>query len=409
VCVVLPLVAGEEQERLTLGSISVAVPTGWKGEVADDRIVLEPKIVAAPGKPGEITVLISGGSAPAASAAALVDQTWTAFAAGMTIKERKAGPATKTRSGFALQLSFGKVASGGEEASLVVGALHRAGGQAVLVVFLSDDDVFLRHAAAIGAIVDSIDVKDRAVQDDATGFPPASLVEGMGRGVAGVWVGMRQEAVASLSSTSGVDLRSRWTTIVVLPEGVYTSRLDPLGLNGRTTEALKARWPSYWGTVGQEGSTVTMRLSNGVFSQYKLEGDALVPLLNSGGSKFVRADTGPERRVDGTFARVDHEASHWGDELPKIVFRADGTFDDAFRGVAMVHNGPFGGGDGWTDQDYAKYNAAGRGAYRIRHNTLYLAYDDGRRKIMNVAVLPTGGTPDKPNGLYIGDHWVTRR
>jgi len=396
--------ARADQARRSVGKVTVTAPKGWSISAADGSLALKPT-----GSRDDISILVSEGSAPARNVDALLQQTWASFAGAMKISDKKPGPAAKTAAGYDLKLSTAQISSGREKGAMVVAAVMTPGAQAVVVVLMSDANLFPRHGDAIGALLDSIVLGGRAAPAAVTSvpapaarpidFPAAQAIPGMGKGVAGAWAVLRTGARASAASMTGVDLEARWDIFVLLPNGRYSTRLHPDGLNGKSAADLEAQWPQFWGTYRTSGKNVTLTTSNGISSTYELRGDVMVPTGRTGGSDMVRADTGPDLRISGTFARYNISERSFGNELPTIVFRKDGTFEDRFGGVYTVLQN----GKEWS-------NASARGTYRIRNNSLYLMYEGGaKRSLAHFAVLPTGGSKSEPKGLYIHDYWVTRR
>jgi len=419
VSVVMALVAGAraahaDGKRVSVGGLSAAVPAGWQGNAVNGSIALVPDGAAA----NEITIIVTQGSGQAATTAAMLDAAWADLGNKMTVSGRKAGPSAKTHQGFDLALSFGKLSGNGQTVSAVVGALRNGSAQAVVVILLENDAVFEKHSDAIAAIIDGIAVRGAPAAPTAPAagaaaaptrtVPPPKAIPGMGKGLSGVWVVLEHGLHASLSSTTGTEITTSWEVYVFLPDGRYSSRLHPEGLDNKSVQVLTAQWPDLWGTYGVQGNQVTLTTSNGIKSTYKLAGGKLVPTGRTGGSDMVRADTGPDLRISGTYRRSDHTEKNFPGALPTVTFTLDGRFVDANRGVMYFHQYPWKGSDGWSEAQYDRYKAGGSGHYRISNNTLYLVYDDGRVKVMHFAVLPTGGTAKEPKGLYVNDRWLTR-
>ncbi len=381
---------------LHAGNLTAEIPAGWHGSVVDGNMVFAPGAVAKPGNKDEITILVSEGSARVRTVNELTAQTWKAFAAGMKVIDKKQGPASRTSAGFDLQITFATVQAGTDRATLMVGALLKSDAQAVVVVFMTRPELFQQQAQTIATLVDSIDAgaghaptTPVAPAPAPMSFPAPQPIAGMGKGVAGTWAVLQHGAHAH---ATGVVIETQWDIYVLLPDGRYAERLDPDGLNGKTAAQLESKFS--WGTYSVSGHSVTFRTSNNIRSTYRLHGNTMTPTGDTSGSELTRADTGADFRLSGTYAREDYKNQTYGSQLPAIVFHADGTFDDRFGGAYTILS--------------AKASTT-HGTYRIHHNSLYLAYDDGTRTLGHVAILPTGGSRAAPNGLYVNDHWLTRR
>ena len=398
-------------KALAVGHVTVNAPPGWQGVDDDGNLVFSP---ARGGD--EISAMVSEGNAPARSPRELVDQSWAALSSAMSMSGAQLGQIAKTAAGYELLIATGKARVNGEDSTIAVAAVMGRGAQALVVVVAKDGKTFQRHGTAIGALIDSIMLDGGTMPEpdsgaaaatavpaaSATGpadFPLPKAIAGMGQGAAGAWAVLRTGARASVSSMTGVDLSAQWDVFVLLPDGRYSTRLHPEGLNWKSAADLEAKWPQYWGSYRVVGKNVTLTTGNGIVSTYELRGNLMVPTGRTSGSDMVRADTGADLRISGSFARYNIGSSTFGDQVPTVVFHRDGTFEDRYQGVYTVLQQ---GAKEWT-------GASARGRYRIHHNTLYLAYDDGRRIFSHIAILPTGGTREEPKGLYVGDFWMTRR
>ena len=278
---------------------------------------------------------------------------------------------------------------------------------------LADSDVtFNRHKSVVAtAMASAQDItlkatpasppapkgSSRSAPGVPEGFSPPQAIAGLGKGLTGAWAGLMRRASASASSTSGIDLTLRWEMIVFLADGTYTTLPPQTGLDHADLEILRPR--GFFGRYTISGKSVRLETSNGIVSTYAWQGKELKATGKTSGTGLTRVDSGVGLRLDGTFARRDITPKDFpGDALPTLTFGTDGRFVDHRGGVYSV----------FSSND--PYNASGQGRYSIANNSLYLIYEDGRRKKIAFAVLPKAGDArTSPSWLLVGTRWMTRR
>lgn len=264
--------------------------------------------------------------------------------------------------------TIGTMSRDGKTIAYFFEATH-VGQRAESVLFIADGaDLYEQHVATVGQVLRSIRYNARATPAATTAATgPAGALDG-------IYVGLRRIPPTDGSFISNV----RLSYVTFFPDGRVLWRLPGEGRDGFDAATSMKAFPDSWGTYRLTGDAVHIDgVERNSTIKAQREGDVLKmdePKLTL---RPVPDCTG--WTLDGVYRRSAEE--------PAITFARDGTFrDEGF----MAGFGQIQKNDGTLGRDDGK---PGRGTYLIRHNTLHLDYQDGRRKKVAFHV-PPGEKPD---------------
>lgn len=406
---VIPPAAAQQRDGRLL-TPWLEVPSTWSRAVDGGRVVVVPNdlprgavlrfIVEPPG--------VSAETLDAAYARTIGDVgSWRPI--GEPVDQR-------FETGWTFRFGIGVVETDGRSFTAVA-AVARNGDRLARFWALADtDDTFNRYQAALMTGISSIqDVDlDPAPAAPADRAGTAGMDSAFGTGVTGAYLGLERGARAGAGAGGPqlvLDLATGFLNVgnapgapqvqmsvqdypevdVFLPDGSYRRGLPVRGLAADVAWD-RAQLPAAWGTWQREGDRIITHRS-GYTTTYVVDGDRL---LSERDRPWRRLPLIAGARVDGSFARADYRDP----SAPRLVLRADGTYEDRGNFLRMVGSAwnlveP----DGevmvrrWSDEQARRALGAGSGTYTLEAYTLTLRDQDGRIWRVNAYVPPTETLP----------------
>ncbi|MDH5199038.1 MAG: hypothetical protein OEY20_17480, partial [Gemmatimonadota bacterium] len=238
-----------------------------------------------------------------------------------------------------------------------------------------------------------------------------TLVTGFGTGVSGVYVGVERSvmAMAGVGPGGGTAPASQIGDFaevhVFFADGTFRQRMP---IRGLATDLAweRGRIPVLWGTWTRDGDRVTVR-RGGFTSTYTIDG---ADLLDDRGRPWVKLPVPEHVTLDGTYVRDDFRDP----DAPRLILRADGTYEDRGGFVRMVGLSwhllvPDGDAlsSGWTDAQGRQIMAGGSGTYT--YDAFSLTLRDVDRRVWRInAYIPAGQTLPRPERLVINGRALVR-
>jgi hypothetical protein len=273
---------------------------------------------------------------------------------------------------------------------------------------LADSDATYNRyqATVLNAIASVQDIKN--ARSAAAAPAPKAIIAGkpdpgFGKGVSGVYVGLERGLRASAATQTNI--QDYQEIDIFFPDGTYRRGLPIRGLNGDMGWERKQQLP-LWGSWRQQGNSIIVRRGN-YESRYTLQDRQLI---DNRGRAWYKLKLPAAQRIDGVYARADFRDA----DAPRLILRADGTYEDRGRFMRMVSSAwnlveP----DGETmltrlnDTEYQKLLGAGRGTYSFENFTLTLRDQDGRIWQIN-AFVPGGESFPKVRRLIVNTYKLQR-
>lgn len=341
----------------------------------------------------------------------------------------------KFDNGWAFRLGVGVATLEGKNYTAQT-AVGRRGDLRVRFWALADsDDTFNRYKNAIGtAVASAQDITHPPAKAAATPAPPpvasAKPDPGFGKGISGVYAGIERGLSASAGAGSGPQQvfnpsTGRYETSqtgtapqvqtqisdylevdVFYPDGTYRRRLPVRGL-GSDQNWERRQQPILWGTWQQQGNKVVIRRGSYTTS-YSIENEHT--LISDRGRPWTKLASSSAARLDGAYARADHR----GAAAPRLILRADSTYEDRgnfLRMVGSAWNLVVPDGDAmlkrWSDAEARRALGGGSGNYTLENFTLTLRDRDGRVWQIN-AYVPPGEALPRARRLVINGRALVR-
>lgn len=297
-------------------------------------------------------------------------------------------------------------------------AVARRGDQRVRIWVLANSDATYNQykGQILTAIASVQDIRaDGVVAAAPAAAQPGSAAggapTGFGEGISGVYFGLERGASASAGvAPGGGPTASSYIgdfeeVDVFYPDGTYRRRLPIRGLASDPAWERQQQ-PALWGSWSRDGNQITVR--RGSYSTtYTVDGENLV---SDRGRPWMKISTPTDLRLAGTFARADYRDPG----APRIVLRADGTYEDSGGFLRMVGSAwnlviPDGAVmvERWNDAQAQQAMAGGSGTYSYDAFTLTLRDQDGRVWQTN-ALVPPGEPLPQPRRLFINGRALVR-
>jgi hypothetical protein len=245
-------------------------------------------------------------------------------------------------------------------------------------ILADSDSTYNRYQAIVLNAISSVqDIKSASAAASApapAAKPVSKLDPAFGKGISGVYVGIVRGLRTSAAVQTYIDDYEE--VDVFFPDGTYRRRLPIRGLNGDLGWERKQQLP-LWGTWQQQGSIVMVRRGN-YQARYTLQGQQLV---DDRGRTWYKVKLPAAQRIDGVYARADFRDA----DAPRLILRADGTYEDRGEFIRMVSSsGNLVEPDGDTmlarlsESDYNKLRRSSIGTYTYENFSLTLHAQDGR-------------------------------
>jgi hypothetical protein len=397
------------------------VPAGWLAQAENGTVSVMPNDLPAS---AELVIMVEPLSTTSLSLAAAYEQAirdlglWRAVAEPLE---------QQMANGWVIRHGLGVVTLNGATYTGHV-AVARSGDRMVRIWVLAESDAtYNRYQSAIlGAIASVQDVAAvAAAPPDAPAPAPEAprraiptvngdtltLVAGFGTGVSGVYVGVERGvmAMAGVGPGGGTAPASQIGDFaevhVFFPDGTFRQRMPIRGL------ATDLAWerkqiPVLWGEWARDGDRVTVR-RGGITSTYTIAGE---DLIDTRGRPWVKLPIPAHATLDGTYVREDFQDT----DAPRLVLRADGTYEDRGGFIRMVGLSwhllvPDGDvlSSGWTDAQTKVIMAGGSGTYVYDAFSLTLRDNDGRVWRIN-AYVPAGEEMPRARRLVINGRALVR-
>jgi hypothetical protein len=263
-------------------------------------------------------------------------------------------------------------------------------------VLADSDATYNRYQAAVLTAISSVqDIKGTP----ATGVTPASgaiiagkLDAAFGKGISGVYVGW-ERGIHATTATPGQSWIMDYQEVEVLfPDGTYRRGLPLRGLNSDLNWERRHQL-TLWGSWRQQGNNIILRRGD-YQSQYARKGEQLI---DSSGRSWNKQKLPGVQRIDGVYARADFRDA----DAPRLVLRADGSYEDRGRFLRMVSSAwnlvePDGESmvTRLSESEYQKLLGPSRGTYSFENFTLTLRAQDGRLWQVNALVLSNESYPN---------------
>jgi hypothetical protein len=404
------------------------IPAGWSGGVAEGVATIVPGDLL----PGAALLLLveppakSSETLEAAYAQALRDLgPWTP--AGEPVTQR-------FDTGWAFRLGTGVTQLQGRSWIAQTAVALREGQRIRFWVLADSEATFNRYKNPVGVAISSAQDSSRPAAAIHTGPEPAPAVPAValnpafGQGVSGAYLGLERGARASAGAGGQqlvLDLAANYIGIgnapgspqlqvsladylevdVFFPDGTYRRGLPIRGLDGDLAWERRQQ-PIRWGTWKREGDQIITRRGSYTVV-YTMQGDRLISHRDRPWRKLPLIK---DVRLEGTFARADFRDP----DAPRLVLRADGTYEDRGSFLRMVGSAwhlvvPDGDTmvSRWSDAQARRIMGGGSGTYQFRNNTLTFRDRDGRIWQIN-AYLPPDSQPPAARFLVINGYTLTR-
>ncbi len=437
-----PQTAATQGSGEMVGSVRLVLPSGWQRVQRGERLLLVP-----PRTSSDVAMLsVEPGVDARESLAAWFDRAWGTLVRGYRGVE-VAGPPQggAAAAGHTWRWQIGSMQDGSGGHLYVFLMAARDGARVQPLVFLSRDyATFDRHQTEVGMLlqtglrflpaaerpppaverlVTASEVLASAAAPPRTTAPPSSStrtqpatparsgaafptprgrVWGRAGGspfgapitgaLDGIWEGLSRGL--SAAPTGGTQLGVSRRQITFYPDGRVHSRVPEGGLEGFDRDASERAAPSLWGRYQQVSpgrwSIRWNEASRPV--EVRREGDG----LRVDGEVVFPVATLEGMRLDGTY-----RLRSAGADVPfSLTLRADGRFrDDELIGALAYEN---------IAMPVPRTIAGGAGVYRIRRNTLELAYDDGRHVFVAIHASPEAARATPVSAISISG-WPLER
>jgi hypothetical protein len=275
---------------------------------------------------------------------------------------------------------------------------------------LADSDAtYNRYQATVLTAIASVQDIKNGITATVTPVPrpitSAKLDPAFGQGLSGVYVGLERGARATAASPTQTRIQDYIEIDILFPDGTYRRGLPVRGLNGDLGWERRQQLP-LWGSWLKQGNSIIVRRGN-YQDRYALQGEKLI---DTGGRAWYKLKMSGAQRIDGVYARADYRDA----DAPRLVLRADGSYEDRGRFLRMVSSS-------WnlvepdgetmvtrlTSAEYQKLLRAGSGTYSFENFTLTLRAQDGRIWQIN-AFVPVGESFPKVRQLIVNTYKLQR-
>lgn len=148
----------------------------------------------------------------------------------------------------------------------------------------------------------------------------------------------------------------------------------------------KQAHPTFWATYKVEDGKIAIRWKSnnndfiGEFGKYgfKYQSD-----------HYLRLPKIEAKKLEGTYKRADGMEA-----TAKITFRRDGTFQESGIGPYIPR--------------MDRFRLPGKGKYRLANFTLYLDYEDGRKRQLSCLITPSDAGKDEPEQIMLNTYELSR-
>jgi len=278
-------------------------------------------------------------------------------------------------------------------------------------VLADSDATYNRYQSTVLMAISSVqDIKNAHTSAVTPAPAPAAIASvkpdpAFGKGLSGVYVGLERGLRASAASPGMTRIEDYREVDILFPDGTYRRGLPMRGFNSDPGWERRQQLP-LWGNWRQQGNSIIVRRGN-YQTQYTLQGEQLI---DTRGRAWYKLKMSGAQRIDGVYARADFRDA----DAPRLVLRADGTYEDRGRFIRMVSSAshlveP----DGETmvtrlnETDYQKLLGDSRGTYSFENFTLTLRAQDGRIWKIN-ALVPAGESFPNVRQLIINNYKLQR-
>jgi len=280
-------------------------------------------------------------------------------------------------------------------------------------VLADSDATYNRYQSTVLMAISSVQDIKNAHTSAVTPAPapaPAAIASvkpdpAFGKGLSGVYMGLERGLHASVASPGMTRIEDSWEFDVLFPDGTYRRGLPIRGFNSDPAWERRQQL-TRWGNWRQQGNSIIVRRGD-YQTQYTLQGEQLI---DTRGRTWHKLKMSGAQRIDGVYARADFRDP----DAPRLVLRADGTYEDRGRFIRMVSSPSHlvePDGDTMVTRlngtDYQKLLGDSRGTYSFENFTLTLRAQDGRTWKIN-ALVPAGESFPNVRQLFINSRELQR-